>query len=79
MVHEAVEHRPPKEIIAELKALEEEIARGWMSWRRCFELADSSAGDIAEFASGYSKERHPGLGEVPFRWLRLVSWERPYR
>ena len=26
--HEAVEHRPPKEIIAELKALEAEIARG---------------------------------------------------
>lgn len=28
MVHEAVEHRPPKEIIAELKALEKEIADG---------------------------------------------------
>ena len=26
--HEAVEHRPPKEIIAELKALETEIAKG---------------------------------------------------
>jgi type I restriction enzyme M protein len=28
VVHEAAEHRPPKEIIAELKALEEEIAAG---------------------------------------------------
>ena len=28
VVHEAVEHRPPKEIIAELKALEKEIADG---------------------------------------------------
>mgnify|MGYP001190369813 CR=1 FL=1 len=28
VVHEAVEHRPPKEIIAELKALEREIAAG---------------------------------------------------
>jgi type I restriction enzyme M protein len=28
VVHEAVEHRPPKEIIAELKALEKEIAYG---------------------------------------------------
>jgi type I restriction enzyme M protein len=28
VVHEAVEHRPPKEIIAELKALEKEIAQG---------------------------------------------------
>ena len=28
VVHEAVEHRPPKEIIAELKALEKEIAEG---------------------------------------------------
>jgi type I restriction enzyme M protein len=28
VVHEAVEHRPPKEIIAELKALEKEIAAG---------------------------------------------------
>jgi type I restriction enzyme M protein len=28
VVHEAVEHRPPKEIIAELKALENEIAEG---------------------------------------------------
>ena len=28
VVHEATEHRPPKEIIAELKALEEEIAEG---------------------------------------------------
>lgn len=28
VVHEAVEHRPPKEIIAELKALEAEIAEG---------------------------------------------------
>ena len=28
VVHEAVEHRPPKEIIAELKALEGEIAEG---------------------------------------------------
>ncbi|MBS0533261.1 MAG: SAM-dependent DNA methyltransferase [Proteobacteria bacterium] len=28
VVHEAVEHRPPKEIIAELKALEKEIAGG---------------------------------------------------
>jgi len=28
VVHEATEHRPPKEIIAELKALEREIAEG---------------------------------------------------
>ena len=28
VVHEAAEHRPPKEIIAELKALEKEIAEG---------------------------------------------------
>jgi type I restriction enzyme M protein len=28
VVHEATEHRPPKEIIAELKALEQEIAEG---------------------------------------------------
>ena len=28
VVHEAAEHRPPKEIIAELKALEKEIADG---------------------------------------------------
>lgn len=28
VVHEAAEHRPPKEIIAELKALEQEIAEG---------------------------------------------------
>lgn len=28
VVHEAAEHRPPKEIIAELKALEKEIANG---------------------------------------------------
>ena len=28
VVHEATEHRPPKEIIAELKALEKEIAEG---------------------------------------------------
>ena len=28
VVHEATEHRPPKEIIAELKALEREIAQG---------------------------------------------------
>ena len=28
VVHESAEHRPPKEIIAELKALEEEIAEG---------------------------------------------------
>jgi type I restriction enzyme M protein len=28
VVHEAAEHRPPKEIIAELKALEKEIAQG---------------------------------------------------
>lgn len=28
VVHEAVEHRPPKDIIAELKALEQEIAEG---------------------------------------------------
>ena len=28
VVHEEVEHRPPKEILAELKALEEEIAEG---------------------------------------------------
>jgi type I restriction enzyme M protein len=28
VVHEAVEHRPPKEIIAELKAMEKEIADG---------------------------------------------------
>lgn len=28
VVHEAVEHRPPKEILAELAELEEEIQRG---------------------------------------------------
>lgn len=28
IVHEAVEHRPPKEILAELAKLEEEIQRG---------------------------------------------------
>jgi type I restriction enzyme M protein len=28
VVHEAVEHRPPKEILAELAKLEEEIQRG---------------------------------------------------
>ncbi|MGQ3673909.1 hypothetical protein ACT6QH_00130 [Xanthobacter sp. TB0139] len=28
VVHEATEHRPPKEIIAELLALEDEIAAG---------------------------------------------------
>ena len=28
VVHEAVEHRPPKEILAELAQLEEEIQRG---------------------------------------------------
>lgn len=28
VVHEAVEHRPPQEIIGELKALEKEIAQG---------------------------------------------------
>ncbi len=28
VVHEAAEHRPPKEIIAELMALESEIAEG---------------------------------------------------
>ena len=28
VVHEAAEHRPPKEIIAELKVLEREIADG---------------------------------------------------
>jgi type I restriction enzyme M protein len=28
VVHEAVEHRPPKEILAELRRLEEEIERG---------------------------------------------------
>jgi type I restriction enzyme M protein len=28
VVHEAAAHRPPKEIIAELKALEQEIAEG---------------------------------------------------
>jgi type I restriction enzyme M protein len=28
VVHEAVEHRPPKEILAELANLEEEIQRG---------------------------------------------------
>jgi type I restriction enzyme M protein len=28
VVHEAVEHRPPKEILAELWKLEEEIQRG---------------------------------------------------
>ena len=28
VVHEAFEHRPPKEIIAELKALDKEIAEG---------------------------------------------------
>ena len=28
VVHEASEHRPPKEIIAELKALEREITEG---------------------------------------------------
>lgn len=28
VMHEATEHRPPKDIIAELKALEQEIADG---------------------------------------------------
>jgi type I restriction enzyme M protein len=28
VVHEVAEHRPPKEIIVELKALESEIAEG---------------------------------------------------
>ena len=28
LVHEAADHRPPKEIIAELKVLEAEIAEG---------------------------------------------------
>jgi type I restriction enzyme M protein len=28
VVHEAVDHRPPKEILAELAKLEEEIQRG---------------------------------------------------
>ena len=34
VVHEAAEHRPPKEIIAELKALENEIAKGLLELER---------------------------------------------
>ena len=34
VVHEQVQHRAG-EILAELRALEDEIARGWGCWRGC--------------------------------------------
>lgn len=35
VVHETVQYDPPLKILAELRALEEEILRGWRSWKGC--------------------------------------------
>ena len=54
VVHEAVEHRAPKEILAELAKLEEEIQRGMKELEG---MLDGGSGDLSQFGAPKSRRR----------------------